>query len=188
MLHVRQKNLEIGSLPAVLTEPVWHTALMHFWTWFGESRSCIFSLNLAVGFSLLPVSLHVLPCGSQRAPTSPFSRLWGRVAGSRSVSEFRRRGEVTSGFLCGDGQVLWCYCEGRKTSSIHALLVNVWNLILWTRAPVGGNTPLSQSSHPASLFICLVLLSLYTLCFSAVCDTLCKEKINFVWAAKEWKS
>ncbi len=54
-----------------------------------------------------------------------FNRLWGRVAGSRSVSEFPERGEVTSGFLRGDGQVLWCYCEGRKTSSMDALLVNV---------------------------------------------------------------
>lgn len=28
-----------------------------------------------------------------------FIRLWGHVAGSRSVSEFPERGDVTSGFL-----------------------------------------------------------------------------------------
>ncbi|TNN89078.1 Four and a half LIM domains protein 3 [Liparis tanakae] len=50
------------------------------------------------------------------------SRLWGRVASSRSVSDFPDREEVSSGFLCGDSQVLGCYCEGRKTSSMDALL------------------------------------------------------------------
>lgn len=54
-----------------------------------------------------------------------FFVLWGHVAGSRSVCEFRKRREVTSGFLCWDGQVLLSYCEGRKTSSVTALLVNV---------------------------------------------------------------
>lgn len=52
-------------------------------------------------------------------------------------------GEMTSGFLCGEGQVLCCYCEGRKTSSMDALLVNVWNMIPWARAPVGGSAPLA---------------------------------------------
>lgn len=38
--------------------------------------------------------LHILP-----------SKLWGHVAGSGSVSEVCEKGEVTSGFLCEDGQV-----------------------------------------------------------------------------------
>lgn len=43
----------------------------------------------------------------------------------------------------GKAQVLCCYCEGRKTSSMDALLVNVWNMIPWARAPVGGSAPLA---------------------------------------------
>ena len=47
------------------------------------------------------------------------------MARSSSVSAFSEKGEVTSDFLCEDSQVLWCYREGRKTSSMDALLVNV---------------------------------------------------------------
>lgn len=123
----------------------------------------------------VPVSLPLVA-------SALFNRLWGRVAGSRSVSEFPETEEVTSGFLCGDGQVLWCYCEGHKTSSVDALLVNVWNLIRWARAPVGGNMPPSQSSHPASLSFPLFFLILRTLSATAFtpCEILCKENINFI--------
>lgn len=153
----------------VLTEPFWLTSLSHFcglYQWkLGKSHDitmrCLFSHNSDVLFSLLYV------CLSPLAVSALFNMLWGRVAGSRSVSEFPEREEVTSGFLCGDGQVLWCYCEGRKTSSEDALLVNVWNLILWARAPVGGNMPPSQSSPPAlALLPSLLSHSLYTLCHS----------------------
>lgn len=148
VLHVRPKR-EVGAVSAVvLTEPVWHTTLPYFWAINVKAHNLIFG---CVSFFL-----------AFRDPLS--SRLWGHVAGSRSVSEFCERGEVTSGFLCGDGQVLWCYCEGRKTSSMNALLVNVWNLIFWARAPVGGNMPLSPAIMPHSLS--LLPPPLYSLCLS----------------------
>lgn len=77
-------------------------------------------------FSLLFACLHGILPGGFGARTYPFFFfvLRGPVAGSRSVCEFRKRREVTSGFLCRDGQVLWSYCEERKTSSLIALLVN----------------------------------------------------------------
>lgn len=112
--------------------------------WFWLNIFFVFKSSLEF---LYCISLS-FPLGSQ-CPLQYFNRLWGHVARSRSVSEFPEREEVTSVFLCGVCQVLRCYCEGRRTSSMDALLVNVWNLILSARAPVGGNMPPSQSSHPS---------------------------------------
>lgn len=109
------------------------------WLW------CIFSLHL----DLLSILMFMFGLQSASLVASNlFNQLWGRVAGSRSVSAFPEWGEVTSGFLRGDGQVLLCYCGGHKTSSMAALLVNVWNLICWARVPMRGNINPSQVSFP----------------------------------------
>lgn len=69
---------------------------------FSQFRSSL----LSVGCVCVSVLL------SSRLPASPHILLFGgHVAGSRSVCELCEKGDVTSGFLCEDGQVHWCYYE-----------------------------------------------------------------------------
>lgn len=120
----------------------------------------VYFLIIHVHFSLfcvcMPFPLVVSPLHSS---------LWGHVAGSRSVSQWPQVSCV--------GRARCCYCEGRKTSSMDALLVNVWNLILWARAPWEVNMASSQSIHPT-------LVSFLTLCTPSATvfmlwDILCEE-------------
>lgn len=87
---------------------VWHTNPansfeLYEWNILRKSHviACIFSHNSHVHFSLfcvcMPFPLVVSPL---------YNSLRGHVAGSRSVSAFPGKGGVTSGFLCGEGQVL----------------------------------------------------------------------------------
>lgn len=165
------KKREIITLSALVLTPLSH-ALFAQWKRVKSHVLAVYFVIIQMFFCCMRLSFPLLL-------SALFNRLWGRVAGSRSVSEFPEREEVTSGFLCVDGQVLGCYCEGRKTSSMDALLVNVWNLIRWARAPVGGNMPPSQSSRSPSLSSSSLFCALSATAFTP-CEILCKENINFI--------
>lgn len=77
-------------------------------------------------FSLIRFPFELLTLNLFLLASRLFNSLCGHVAGSGSVSGLpERRGNDLRFPVCGDVQVLWCYCEECKTSSMDALLVNV---------------------------------------------------------------
>lgn len=116
-------------------------------------------------------SPHILP-----------SMVRGHVAGSRSLSEFGEKGEVTSGFLCADGQVYWCYCGGALDFLPECFVGKRLKLDLRSQGPpVGGNVPLSQSSQHASFIFCLFSSFAHLLPQNLLLwGILRKENINFI--------